>query len=87
MKHTIDGVQFETSEERVKAGDYMVVNNPHPLSSLKNIVRKCEFIHSNGSIQPYQNGNLSLSEWSQTWCKPVIWSSDPTIQQYIENRK
>ena len=36
-----EGQNYEVTNEPIKKGDLMLVNNPHPLSDIKNWVRKC----------------------------------------------
>lgn len=86
-KYNIDGFAYEVGEGLVRPKDYMIVNNPHPQSSLKNVLRRCDSLHSNGSIQSEQGGLLVMREWAQKWCKRVVWSDNPTVQAFIESQK
>jgi hypothetical protein len=59
------------SDERIESKDWYLMNNPHPTSTMKNRVIRCESIHSNDTIQPVSN-YLVWTEHKREWCKKIV---------------
>lgn len=67
----INNKKYKVVNGQLKANDLMLVNNPHPDSSLKNVIRTCGGINDNGTVYPKEN-TFVIREWSTEWCKKVI---------------
>lgn len=70
MVQIINNIEYDITDDNIKAGDLFLINNPHPLSSLKNRIFKCSFIHDDGEIQP--EGDLVIRKWNPLYCKKAI---------------
>lgn len=67
----VNGKKYQIIDEQLSANDLMLVNNPHPNSSLKNVIRTCGGVNQNGTVYPKEN-SMVIREWSTAWCKKVI---------------
>jgi len=67
----IKGKKYQIVNGQLAENDLMLVNNPHPDSSLKNVIRTCGGVNNNGTVYPKEN-TMVIREWSAAWCKKVI---------------
>lgn len=67
----VKGKKYKIVNGQLKGGDLMLVNNPHPDSSLKNVIRVCGGVNENGTVFPKEN-TMVIREWLTDWCKKVI---------------
>lgn len=52
MNITVDGKQYQVILEDIQKGDLMLINNPHPLSSIKNRVERCAIVYDSDTGAP-----------------------------------
>ena len=77
----IDGKNYEIRNEDIAEGDLMLVNNPHPMSDIKNWIRKCDLIRVienetkycwfNITDEETKNGHYSAF-YPKSMCKKII---------------
>ena len=59
------------SDERIESKDWYLILSPHPTSTMKNRIVRCQSIHSNDTIQPLFN-DLVWREHKREWCKKLV---------------
>jgi len=70
-KINVNGKNYLIVDGELSENDLMLVNNPHPDSSLKNVVRICGGVNQNNTT--YQKDNtMVIREWQLSWCKKIV---------------
>ena len=46
-------MEYEFIEGQISEGDWMLINNPHPDSAIKNRIRKCHTIYNHEGVLHY----------------------------------
>lgn len=81
MNVNIEGTEYQVKHEDIEKGDMMLINNPHPLSDMKNRVEKCGLVQEHEGQPHYQffvvtdkqtgNGHWS-NMYPKSMCKKVV---------------
>lgn len=70
MKIIIEGVEYEKFDVPPKAGDLFSYYNPLIIPPRKEVVRKCLFVHPDGTIQP--SNDLCIRMLNPNNCRKIV---------------
>lgn len=63
----------------IEKGDLFQLENPHPLSDLKNVVMRASIINEDSTITP-ETKDLVLRKYPKMWCKKITLCKDEKIK-------
>lgn len=67
---TQEGQKVIVSTDPISPGDQFVLNNPHPTSSLKNVIRTCHTVEGNEIT--VDDRTFVRRAYPQAWCRKII---------------